>query len=592
MKYTLVCDSDIKNWPSNKELYYMGYWCLQKTKYSFYNLKNFKFINCEERNDLETNNDVKKVNDLYKILIEELSIFLNKYHKKNFSKKFWEIIIGPWTKDFLGIFYERYISVKKALTIEEIDNIILANYSKHDLSNYNVLDLINKSSNDINKWNTILYTIIFEQLNQNNKKKLLKNKIIENLENPKKKSDNKLSFKKFIIFIMEKLSKRNLSKKNFFIYKLDLKFKYLFYLFFTLKQFPIISGENEYKKEKINITLRENFNFDKTNTSEFERIIRLKLKYFLPTDIIENFENLLSKVKKLEWPKNPKYIFTSYGYHGDTIFSFYLANKVEQGSKYILHQHGSNYFTGKNTIVDCGFSSCDKFISWGDPNNEKCIPLFNSKNLEIETNDLGGERIIFFAPKMSPNRKRPHDEYGKIIRDSIIFEEALDNLSHDLKKKTILKLYNSVADTDELEIKILKEIVFKRNNFKIEKSKINKELIKKSKILVHTGDGTAFLECLATKKPTICLLDNLNWIREEVRKDYEELIKANLIFLNPKDLSHHINQVYNNIDKWWLDPNVMKIKKNFCEKYSNPHPKNGLSQISRLIKEIINGKHI
>ena len=61
MKYTLVCDSDIKNWPSNKELYYMGYWCLQKTKYSFYNLKNSKFINCEERNDLETNNDVKRL---------------------------------------------------------------------------------------------------------------------------------------------------------------------------------------------------------------------------------------------------------------------------------------------------------------------------------------------------------------------------------------------------------------------------------------------------------------------------------------------------------------------------------------------------
>ena len=54
---------------------------------------------------------------------------------------------------------------------------------------------------------------------------------------------------------------------------------------------------------------------------------------------------------------------------------------------------------------------------------------------------------------MSSNRKRPH-RYGKIIRDSIIFEEALNNLSYDLK--TILKLYNSVADTDELEIKILK----------------------------------------------------------------------------------------------------------------------------------------
>ena len=47
---------------------------------------------------------------------------------------------------------------------------------------------------------------------------------------------------------------------------------------------------------------------------------------------------------KTDWPENPKFIFTSLGYHADEIFKVYLANKIEK-SRYILHQHGSNYFT-------------------------------------------------------------------------------------------------------------------------------------------------------------------------------------------------------------------------------------------------------
>ena len=77
-----------------------------------------------------------------------------------------------------------------------------------------------------------------------------------------------------------------------------------------------------------------------------------------------------------------------------------------------------------------------------------------------------------------------------------------------------------------LEKKILNEIVLIRNKFPIERSRINKRLLDKSKILVHSGDGTAFLESLALNKPTISLLKNLNWIREDVREEYNDLIKA------------------------------------------------------------------
>ena len=101
----------------------------------------------------------------------------------------------------------------------------------------------------------------------------------------------------------------------------------------------------------------------------------------------------------------------------------------------------------------------------------------------------------------------------------------MNNVNDNLKKKSVLKLYNLGEQSRYLEEKILKEIIFKNNKFDIKRSRINQELIDDSRILIHIGDGTAFLESLAIKKPTVCFLENLNWIRDEVRKDYEELIE-------------------------------------------------------------------
>ena len=81
MKYTLVCDSEKKNWPDNENLYYLGYWCLEKTDQSFKNLGKLKIINNEERNDNQTKEDLKIINDLYYALIDDLTAFLNKLHK-------------------------------------------------------------------------------------------------------------------------------------------------------------------------------------------------------------------------------------------------------------------------------------------------------------------------------------------------------------------------------------------------------------------------------------------------------------------------------------------------------------------------------
>ena len=52
------------------------------------------------------------------------------------------------------------------------------------------------------------------------------------------------------------------------------------------------------------------------------------------------------------------------------------------------------------------------------------------------------------------------------------------------------------------------------------------------------------------------------------REEYEELIKAKILFLNPYQAASHINEVYYDVNKWWLGKETKKIRDKFCHKYS------------------------
>ena len=155
-------------------------------------------------------------------------------------------------------------------------------------------------------------------------------------------------------------------------------------------------SENYCIKKEINIKLREKLNFEKENISEYESFVRENLKYFLPTDIIENFDYLISEMEKKNWPKNPKYIFTSFGYHGNEIFQIYLATKTEKKQNIFYINMAQIISQEKNTIVDSGFYNCDRFISWGNPKIKKCISFFNTKNLDIDIDNKKLERKFYF----------------------------------------------------------------------------------------------------------------------------------------------------------------------------------------------------
>ena len=57
--------------------------------------------------------------------------------------------------------------------------------------------------------------------------------------------------------------------------------------------------------------------------------------------------------------------------------------------------------------------------------------------------------------------------------------------------------------------------------------------------------------------------DNIN---DQFLKDYKILIDAKILFLNKNELAKHLNQVWNNIDEWWLSKNTQDNIKRFNQK--------------------------
>ena len=90
---------------------------------------------------------------------------------------------------------------------------------------------------------------------------------------------------------------------------------------------------------------------------------------------------------------------------------------------------------------------------------------------------------------------------------------------------------------------------------------INKPLsltkyLNRTKLVVCSYPGTPFYESILTG-PTILLYNfSSDVVDEKFQKIYSELVKNKIAFSNPKDVSLHINEIWNDIDKWWSSKDV------------------------------------
>ena len=331
-----------------------------------------------------------------------------------------------------------------------------------------------------------------------------------------------------------------------------------------------------------------NLNYDYENI--FEEFICNLIPQQIPKSILEDFDYTRIKSKEMNWPEKPKLIFTSH-IMPKTLQSMYVAEKVENfGTKLIHGQHGGVYgqylFT---SMQDYELDVCDKYLSWGWnlPNNKKIIPFGVIKDLnKFKFNKKKAKNLLMILLSRNPYTHRLNSYSGtnqiaKYYEDNINFCKKLDN--NILEECLTLRFHARKFGWNE-------ENMFKSQFPKV---KIDSgysdlhELLKKSRLVLHTYVGTGYLETLGSNFPTVIFANLDECLVNEETKEYLKILeKVKIFHQNHSSAVKFINDNWNNIEEWWNNDETQEARIIFCERFAKINE----NKVNKLFKVINNQK--
>ena len=561
-----------------------GEWCLDGQA-NFFNKKNI--VDRENHRNIPREGIICK--KLYDRLLDDLINNLQKIYNVNWSKKSWEIFLGPWLIRYVSIIYDRYELIKYITAKYDFKKIHLTKDEKFNLVEQDAIAFRFKSQNE--EWNLKLFSKIYLRYFKNkNTKKIFSKTYISKKEfgiNTRIKL-NYLSifFKKiinFLIYYFKKyfnlvFYKTYLNNKKLILHILLKKKKLYFPYDFNFTIPPIQKLSN----------LRNTTIKSRHKLSNVEKILRDLLYEMLPFYYLELIGNLKYLNKNLILP--PEYksnIYTATAIWHDGIFKFWLANALSKNSKLNYFQHGCNYGVTKfsyaeNMEVDLS----NRFFSWGWKSPSKKIKKFyciKTLFLKKYSRNLNNKILIVLG---NPHNFTSYHSTGMICtKRTYIYYEIIINICKKIKSKNFFFLRLPPNDNKNFNFK------YKLRNFKdnlnFQKGDNNfLESVKDYSLIVHTVDSTCFLETMSLDKPSILILPKRLYksffYRKTSLKYYKKLEKANILFNSESEFFNFIEKKNFNINEWWNDKKTIKAKQFFCNRYCRISDK-PLDEILKII---------
>ena len=112
-------------------------------------------------------------------------------------------------------------------------------------------------------------------------------------------------------------------------------------------------------------------------------------------------------------------------------------------------------------------------------------------------------------------------------------------------------------------------------------------LIRNSRLVVATSNGTTFLETLNLNIPTLITWDSSYvQLRPEAFTYFQRLEEAGIFHSSNHSFADHVTRHWNNIESWWASDTVQSARLLFCNEFSriDPHPLLFLRKTLRTVK--------
>ena len=539
----------------NEDIIYAGYWSSNSIKLK----KNKDYLKCVWSSSQEKNKSFKYLKYIYDKYLEILNDYFNKYHNESHDKKYWEIICGNWLNTYLSSIYYRWNVVKQ-----------LSNNNKIIINNYNFKNFFLTTDNSIEYYTKITRSDAFNNLvfykiinyfvkNKKFKPHLEKKKKLRVEDNNKINLSRNFSFKtKILNRIISLLNLISSNEKNFLIVdgfsnKINIK------LNLTGCQLPFPALKYFNNKLIIN---KKIFNYNKRNKNiikrktnyEFEKFLESNIYYDIPKIFLENFSSNLNLVKSYKIKCNK--IISGSLHHYNELFKIWLAqNSTKKKKNFYIVCHGGDHLENHG-LFNYEDNISDLNISWVK-SSKHTLPA--SKYIEISKKRKGSYNLIFITYETNPYPAKWED--APVSLDNLELDRTLKNFKSllDVKIQKNFYLCPKYFHCTKFQQIIKKHL----SSYQIKKSFSFGYELNYARLVICNNPQTAFIDALRTG-PTILILKKNQWRpRDILKKNYKELEKNKVIFYSEDNAIKHVNETWDDINKWWLNKKTLLAVSNF-----------------------------
>ena len=564
---TLVTTALEDTWPAPETpVLFLGEWCRLHRKKGLWQRRDAIVAPYHWDDRAKLYSDYKYLQILYEHLLKDLAAQLNQIHAVDHSLRYWRIIIGPWLGHFVQVLFDRWESIHQAIARFDISETLcvaeqeacmspndmgaFTTLSREDTWNHHIYIKIlkrftsvrvvpNGGRSAIELTPAIQYIPVGVQL-----KRTLLNCYSSAISVAQKDSD--------AFFLNTYLPNR---KEYFF----SLRFRQPPQLWRTVA--PVeVATDNGWRQWEVAGESR----------STFEACARALIPAQIPVVYLEGYQKIIQQAAALPWPKNPKLIWTSNSWWADDTFKVWAAAKVEQGTPLVIGQHGGGYgmnlweFTEEHQIA-----ICDRFFTWGwtEPGQAKLKPIGILKPTAHRPNRHRQPTKALLVTYTNPQQANHLVSWCVGSQWLAYFNEQcnfVSNLTETVRQALIVRLYPTDYGWDQAA---RWRDRFPTLQLDDGRSKIA-HLIRDSRLIMGTYNGTIYLETISLKVPTVIFWNpQHSELRDSAIPYFEDLKRVGVFHESPDSAAKHVNSIWGNVNAWWQSPELQEVLERFSKRY-------------------------
>ncbi|MDB0065557.1 LIC12162 family protein [Oceanospirillaceae bacterium] len=580
----LITTADERTWKSDRPVLFLGEWCQLYDRRALWMSMNGEVAVPFTPEPDKKSNDIEYLHALTDQLLIELGAALNALHRTTHSSRYWNILLGHWLRRYVNVCYNRYFTLDQTLRKYKITSTTILCSEDFSLATPDSSSFVQACDND--RWNNMFYARVLEHMGI--KAFNLTVVLIEKEEIDKQQIVNKVphrfNFRTLVKTFIKKVTAWFLKNNDALIISTYMPKWQEIKLNLALWQSPQFWKTPPLINASADLKLRKKFALSSNTDVGFEQFVRDLLPDTMPICYLEGYLQLTQQAESLNWPANPKFIFTSNSFDADEIFKAWTGIKTEQGVPYFTAQHGNNYGTLNGIQNWPEQVSVDRFFTWGWTNgNSKNIPAFvlKTNNVQLKSNPKGGLLLLGVCVEPMCTMFDDYHEHGIYQKQQFLFVEALPQ---KIQKSLTVRLHDRWVKTrwsdekrwSDHKLSLQMDLGFEPV----------KKAIGKNRLVVHAYDSTGILEGLTSNIPTMCFwnggLDHLL----PVAKPYYELLRdVGILLDSPESAAHDVAKHWDDIDGWWGSEKVQRARVMFCEQYARveKQPAKALSRMLRTV---------